>query len=285
MKETYAGLLKLYDQFIDPAGQNIEFEYGFHHTKLEELKEKYKLEVVAWKGDGRTKALKLLNWVSSNIYYNGSYDNHIELNALALLDYSFGNDEKKGINCRSLATILTECLLSIGIRARTVYLMPMSPYDLDNHVVTITYIMELDKWVMLDPTYNSYFIDNEGTMLSPWEVRYALANLGEIYVNDSITCRGYSDNIEEFKIEYIEYMTKNLFYMKSVLKNTFASESHSEYVCLCPKGYDMKRTMELNAQYKLDKYNNSAAINRWIKEPKNSPDRMNIICEKDFTRR
>jgi hypothetical protein len=45
--------------------------------------------------------------------------------------------------------------------ARMMYIMPFAPYDTDNHVITHVYIKELKKWIILDPTFASYIMDNK----------------------------------------------------------------------------------------------------------------------------
>ena len=46
--------------------------------------------------------------------------------------------------------------------------MPYSPYDFDNHVVVEIYDK---KWIMLDPTIDGIFIDENRTPLSLLEIR------------------------------------------------------------------------------------------------------------------
>ncbi|MDR1689800.1 MAG: hypothetical protein LBS21_14520 [Clostridiales bacterium] len=60
-------------------------------------------------------------------------------NSLALLEYAFDKGAENGINCACLAKILSECLLAVGLPAKQVFIMPCSPYDGDNHVVTQVY--------------------------------------------------------------------------------------------------------------------------------------------------
>ncbi len=63
--------------------------------------------------------------------------------------------------------------MSLGIYARRVKIMPYSPYDFDNHVVVEIYDK---KWIMLDPTTDGIFIDENRTPLSLLEIREKLAN-------------------------------------------------------------------------------------------------------------
>ena len=63
--------------------------------------------------------------------------------------------------------------MSLGIYARRVKIMPYSPYDFDNHVVVEIYDK---KWIMLDPTTDGIFIDENRIPLSLLEIREKLAN-------------------------------------------------------------------------------------------------------------
>ncbi len=55
--------------------------------------------------------------------------------------------------------------------------LPYSPYDFDNHVVTEIFDRKMNKWIMLDPTTNGYFIDENKTPLSMLEIRNKFKDL------------------------------------------------------------------------------------------------------------
>ncbi|MBC7958453.1 MAG: transglutaminase domain-containing protein, partial [Vallitaleaceae bacterium] len=154
--DIFTGLLKAFSLPTE-GKKEIHFSYDNNHTKFCLLKSTYPIETIAGDGDDFSKAVNLLHWVSSHTYHKGDYDGTIAHNSLDLLDYAYDKGSIYGINCVALATILSECLLSIGLKARIVFLMPCSPYDGDNHVVTHVYIRQMKKWVMLDPTLNAFF--------------------------------------------------------------------------------------------------------------------------------
>ncbi|MGN1163417.1 MAG: transglutaminase-like domain-containing protein, partial [Candidatus Ornithospirochaeta sp.] len=134
------------------------------------LRETYGLEKTAGEGSNLEKALRIMDEYAPRLKHKSNYDNHIEIKALPLLDYSL-DDKKHGINCRNKAQILNEMLLSLGIPSRKLWIMPYSPYDDDCHVVNEVWDDEREKWVMLDITNNEYWIDGEGTPLSAIEIR------------------------------------------------------------------------------------------------------------------
>lgn len=100
------------------------------------------------------KALNLLTWINGHIRHTGNYDNSDKQDALTLLEIAF--DKDYGINCLAMSIVLCECLLAVNIKARVMYMMPKSTKDGDNHVVVEAFVSDLNKWIMLDPTYGSY---------------------------------------------------------------------------------------------------------------------------------
>lgn len=268
--DIYTGLLKA---FTLPTAEerDIQFSYDNNHPKFSLLRNNYPIEAIAGAGDDFSKAENLLHWVSNHIYHKGDYDGAIAHNSLDLLNYAYDNGNLCGINCVALATILSECLLAIGLKARRVFLMPCSPYDGDNHVVTHVYIREKNKWVMLDPTYNAYFSNEEGEYLSLLELRNCLANHEPVFFNNDAQ---YNDDIwtGESAKEIIEYFAKNLFYFRTSEKSTFgdgnaigegkAPENRS--IILSPQGYDPKQIQLSNIEYRLKKYGDHARAQSWI---------------------
>ena len=160
LQEDWAGLLRENGDFNRADARHVVFEYDYDHPRLAELRDKYGLEGIAGEGDIQSKAVKLLNWVSGVTTHNGNYDNNVEQNSLALLEYAFSQGPEKGVNCYALSTILSEMYLSVGIQARALFLFPQNPNDMDNHVVVMAWIPEKGKWIMLDPSYNAYLSDS-----------------------------------------------------------------------------------------------------------------------------
>lgn len=192
-------------------GEDHSFTYDFNHDSYAVLKEQYDLESIAGNGSELEKALNLMDEYSGRLTHKSDYKNQIELNALDLLDYSLDN-KSHGINCRAKAQIFNEMCLSLGIYARKVWLMPLSPYDRDCHVVNEVWDTALGKWVMLDITNNQYWVDKYGTPLSVLEIRQKGAE------NNFCTpvCPGDNlKNLSKLKEKYIGnfvYIMKNMVY-------------------------------------------------------------------------
>lgn len=218
----------LYNNLEFTGGKNIEITYDFSNDDYAVLKEKYNVERIAEDGSEFEKALRLMNEFASRLTHKSDYDNHIEISALPLLEYSL-NKKSNGINCRAKAQILNEMCLSLGIYSRKVWIMPNSRYDRDCHVVNEVWDTSLNKWIMLDITNNEYWIDENGEPLSILEIRTKGANqkfCTPVVVGEKIK------DIQKLKEKHIGdflYIMKNMVYME-YCDNYTIGESETKYL-------------------------------------------------------
>lgn len=223
-----AGILRNNLEFHD--GENYELQYDFLHENSQTLKSKYKVESTAGSGTEFEKALRLLDEYAPRPMHKSNYDNHVAINALDLLEYSLDN-KNHGINCRAKAQILNEMCLSLGIYSRKVWIMPYSGYDGDCHVVNEVWDTSLNKWVMLDITNNSYWVDENNTPLSILEIREKAA------LREFCTPVEVGDNtnnlqsVKEKNIGNFLYIVKNLAYTEYCTEYT-VGESNNYYLLL-----------------------------------------------------
>lgn len=247
MLDIYRGML-FHNQTFE-SGNAEDIIYEFDCPEFEELRTKYQLVEIAGKGSDFVRAKKLLHYLAPRLAHSSWYDNHIECNALRLLEYSLDNPER-GINCLNKSKILVECCLALGIYARRVIIMPSSPYDFDNHVVAEIYDRVLEKWIMLDPTTDGYFIDETKTPLSLLEMRSKFANAEFVtYVSATSSLK----DIEKMRAKYTDfnmYICKNIFYFKIEKYSTFGMKN--EYLYVVPSHYSIKRTKLANCRYRID---------------------------------
>ena len=254
----YGGLLRMYDEF-DTLQDTLtpNFQYECDHPELERLREKYQIDRIAGTGDDWSKALNLMKWITEHINHRGNITSalpevckSLPMNAQGLLEYSFDKDEDIGINCYMLAIVLTESCLSLGLKSRIVSLNPLNPYDYDNHLVTVVWCNNFSKWVMLDPSYNAYLLDNEGNILSPWEARDLLCRHKTIVCNDELAHNGARHSSED----YLRYMAKNLFYMHSPIFSGFNSTTTSgePWLTLTPKHFDVCKREAYNMKWRVE---------------------------------
>ncbi len=227
----YTGALRVFHDFSHNF-DNYPFSYDFNAPEFAVLRDKYKIEDVAGNGSELEKALNLMYWCHENVLHNGGTKDveFIPKTSLDILDYAYGKGREYGVYCRLQAIVFTECCLALGIKARILHCLPFSPNDFDTHVVSMVYISELSKWVMLDASNGRYFVDSHNTILSPMEIRHAMAFDEEI-----------STNVPGPDESYRTYMAKNLFYFKSLQINTFGSYLLKEQrtIYCVPAGFDV----------------------------------------------
>lgn len=246
MLDVYSGILFHNQEFESGTTEEIIYEFDCH--EFIELRNKYNLLEIVGKGSDFTRAKRLLHYLAPRLTHSSGYDNHIECNALRLLDYSLDNPEQ-GINCLNKSKILVECCMSLGIIARRVRIMPFSPYDFDNHVVAEIYDRTLEKWIMLDPTTDGYFIDEAKTPLSLLEIRSRFAN------SEFTTFVLSTDSLKDVQIlrtKHLDvnmYICKNLFYFEVEQYSTFGEKG--SYLQFCPINFSIKKARQANLKYRL----------------------------------
>ena len=243
----YSGIL-FHHQKLAQKNTDERIIYDFSCPEFSTLREKYELEKIAGQGSDFTRAKRLLHNLAPRLHHSSWYDNHVPCNALDLLSYSLDNPEQ-GINCLNKSKILAECCLALGIYARRVSIMPFSPYDFDNHVVTEIYDRKLKKWIMLDATLDGYFVDGNKQPLSLLEMRNKFAN--DAFVTFVRTTNRLTD-LEKLRRNYTyqnAYICKNLFYFSIEQQNRFGPGD--SFLTICPIHYHIRENRIANAQYRI----------------------------------
>ena len=243
-QKIYAGILFHHQHFAGEEESIIR--YDFSDPKLSVLREKYDLETIAGTGKDFDRAKRLMHNLAPRMKHSSWYDNHVPCNALDLLEYCLDQPEH-GINCLNKSKILAECCLALGIYARRVSIMPYSPYDFDNHVVTEIYDRDMQKWIMLDTTTNGYFVDAQKRPLSLLEMRHNFAN------DEFVTFVFVTDRLKDleksaYKNAYYNcYICKNLFYFTTGTRNGFGPTD--SWLVFAPEMFSVKATDVANARY------------------------------------
>lgn len=174
-------------RYMEPNDSNLVF-----------LRQYYNLDSIAGSGDEISKIKNLLHWVHEVVPHDGSSYNPTKKNTHAMIQLCM------------MAQMLTEVYLSMGFKARFVTCLPRE-YVSDCHVITTVYSCTLNKWVWVDPTFDAFVMDENGTMLSISEVRSRLREDKEVYLNDYANWNHKSDQTKEYYLDY--YMAKNLYYL------------------------------------------------------------------------
>lgn len=159
---------------------------------------------------------------------------------------------------------LTECLLSLGIPARTIDIMPFAPFDADNHVVT--HVWTGTQWVMLDPTTNSYAMDRDGHLLDVFGLRALLADQQEIVFCDGLRYNGQPYDAKEHR----DYLAKDLFWFQMDEVSRYQAATAGLTLVIAPTQYDPKRRDLLNIDYRRRMYGDAEWLQKWRKNVENT---------------
>ena len=255
-KESLETEQRVFDIYSGILVNNLEFrpgpavspEYDFSCPEYGTLREKYGLDKLAGKGGAFQRARRLLHHFAPRLTHSAYYDNHVPCDALSLLEYSYERPDQ-GINCLNKSKILAECCLAVGIFARRVVIMPYSPYDNDNHVVTEIYDHELGRWIMLDPTTDGWFVDENSNPLSILEIRERFAHRKFTTFVTSTDRKGDLRRLWDKNIELNTYICKNLFWLRIERYNRFGSKG--EWLNFVPTGYDLKLNKIAMLEYQI----------------------------------
>jgi len=191
------------------------------NPNLQRIRQDLKLDSIAGKGSELSQIFNLLHWVHNLVKHDGSSDNPTLKNAIELINIC--KAENRGVNCRMLATILNECYLSMGIKSRYITCMPKETKFDDCHVINMVYSKELDKWIWIDPTFDSYIMDEKGNLLGIQEVRERLVKGLPLVLNADAN---WNREKLQTKEDYLDnYMAKNLYRLQTPLSSEYDTET------------------------------------------------------------
>lgn len=116
-------------------------------------------------------ALNIMDYLTKHTHYCGASLNVLPDNTLDILNYSFDKEFADALNCRFKAIALTDILIAYGIKA-----LPICLRSEENgvHFVVSVYSKEEKRFIMLDPSFNCCFVNDNNTALSVFELRNCL---------------------------------------------------------------------------------------------------------------
>ena len=197
-----------------------DFTYqGATESELQELRTTYHLDDAAGQGDEVSRIINLMRWVHKTIRHDGNSSNPQPRNALNILDVC--SQGKRGVNCRMLATVLNEAYLSMGFKSRHITCLPKFKDDPDCHVINIVYAPSKGKWLYMDPSFEAYFTDEKGELLSIAEVRESVVRTKKLVLNKEANWNGEATDPKW----YLQYMSKNLYRFSCPAASEFGYES------------------------------------------------------------
>ncbi len=204
-------------------------------SNLVALRKGFNLDSVAGEGNDVFKIINLLHWVHTLVPHDGSSEIPAVKNAMSLIRECKAG--KRGLNCRGLATVLNECFLSIGIKSRFITCMPKDSVFDDCHVINMVFSKSLNKWLWIDPTTDSYVMNEKGELLSVEEVRERMISGKTLILNPDAN---WNHKIEQTKEDYLyRYMAKNLYRIECPINSEYNTETKfkgqvGQYVELLP---------------------------------------------------
>lgn len=199
-----------------------KFSYqSMDNPSLVRLRHDFKLDSVAGTGNEISRILNLMHWVHNIVKHDGNSDNPALRNAADLINAC--KTGKRGLNCRMMATILNECYLSLGIKSRFITCMPRETNFTDCHVINMVYSNDLKRWIWIDPTFDAYVMDENGSLLGLREVRERLINGQTLILNPEANWNRQNTQTKEYYLE--TYMAKNLYRLQTPLVSETDTET------------------------------------------------------------
>lgn len=232
-----------------------EFSYQQQDdTNLVALRKAFNLDSIAGTGNEVSRIINLMHWIHYLIPHDGQHGNPVVMNAMNLINTC--RNEKRGLNCRGLATVLNECYLSLGIHSRFLTCLPKDSLgiDVDCHVINMVWSKDLKKWLWIDPTNDAYVMNEKGELLSVPEVRERVISGAPVILNpDANWNRRSTATVDEY---LYNYMAKNLYMLETPVRSEYDTETHKsgkkvEYLKLIPLDY-FKKSLDPSIQNSSD---------------------------------
>jgi hypothetical protein len=239
--------LKEYPSFDTSSNKNSLPSWIYTNSNdenLNRLREKYDLEKVAGKGNEIERLINLMEWVHKMLHRNeAEYGVPKEKDAFSIIE--FVQEKGNYINCKMKSLVLNEVLLSLGYSSRRIIFKPIAPEG-DVHSIVSVYSTTLRKWICLDPTFNTYFVDESGEILGFLDIREIYKtgiapNFKSIIIPMDDPLRLWGIPFDSYNNWYAVYMAKNSFQVLCPVKSEFAYESSEDakYVLLSPKEFNI----------------------------------------------
>lgn len=203
------------------------------------LKEKYSLDTVITGNSDFERALSVMQWLTDSTYYNGqqlTFYSFLPDDSVAILDFSYNKSFKFAINCRYKAIALTDLLIASGFKAYPVGMLDSKKNGC--HITVHVYLNDEQKWVLLDPSFNTYFTDGNGKVLNALELR-DLFLAGKEPIINGYNFNGTKECFEVYKETFIKSCLTNLSTWHDNSKvgrqETKSFKGKKEFNCKLPK--------------------------------------------------
>lgn len=194
------------------AAADCDFTYKFDQETISKLKKDIRLPIISGK-DTFTRMVASMDWVTAHTQYCG-YSSLGPSTLDTILDFGLDRGFDGAINCANKAILLSDVLLANDIFAMPIWL-ENKIYDYRRptfgestcHVIVHAYLPEREKWVLLDPSFHTYFTDKSGNLLNLFEV----SGLSDTPRNIRV-CNYNLNGTDKFAEKYLEaFLLKSLY--------------------------------------------------------------------------
>ncbi|MHB1483358.1 MAG: GNAT family N-acetyltransferase [Saccharofermentanales bacterium] len=278
--DEYLMQLKKYSDFSTDIG-NVEIAFqSYTNPELKNIRDKYKLSEYYQGETDLQKMLLLMNYIHNELFFIGSNVKPKAMNTNDIMDV-----KKTGsVFCSCYSTVFSEMLLSMGVKAIKISCLPKT-FDCDCHVAVMAFVIDIGKWVFLDPTFDTYFHEEEGVPLDIFEIR-------KIYKNDIIlpTFRHITIDkqwklfmngieYETYDQWYLAYMSKNIFRFMIPQESSYnyTGNEKSKYIFINPIGYTEKNEYDDITASKNITYTDSMNIFRRFALSNDNANHINLL--------
>lgn len=223
----------------DIPHQNI-LQYMFYVQPFhKEINDKYRLDSIAGEGGDLSRALRIQNWLTDNTCYNGMQWRMVSDNPVDILCRSYKKGFKDGMNCRAKAYCLTDCLLAVGIKALPLCLMRSIIYNgqpaVGAHFMVHIYISEIKKWIVTDPSFNTYFTDASDELLDYFQLIKAVKN--KSYTPKGYNFNGSSRGNDKYGEIFVEGTMQHIAIWKNNIRTKNPKRVKESYYIISPQNY------------------------------------------------
>lgn len=234
----WASLLREYGSYTVSTTAPIRFEYDLQNTATSDLYTRYGLDELMRTTEG-FRDVDRMKAVLDVVCYHFPHDGAVALPEGGLSPKGAADLclQQGGIECRGLASILSEMLRLCNIPAKVVTCLPAIEPSEDCHVLVQAYSYDLGRWVLLDPTYHLMLRTQDGTYVDLRRLRDALASGETLIANPDAGYNGLPFSMEYYRA----YMAKNTFRFTCPVRNAFDAYGGSQgsVYMLVPQGFDV----------------------------------------------
>lgn len=257
----YLSALNAYPDFDVSHSQYIDFQ-NTSDEQLKQIRQTYCIDRHFKGASIWEKILSLMNFVHNELHFVGNYASPSAMNTEEIMKL-----KKTGtLFCTCFATVLTEMLLSLGVKAVRISCVPLL-FGGDCHVGVMAFMPDIGKWGFFDPTFNTCFFNKDGCPLDVFEVRKLYKSrrpvaFRHITIDKQWTLTMNGEEYASYDDWYRAYMMKNLFRFFVPQKSEYGYFGRDEtcYFVINPEGYAAKNEYDKIANPENIKYAGSFSI-------------------------